>query len=105
MDFDHTPTLIDERRLAEMTGRSVRTVQADRLRGRGIPFIRLGRSIRYDLEVVKRYFADHTVATDSGDEQWPAPCARPAPPPRGPPERPHPHLESAERGGTGTEGG
>ena len=70
MSNDHIPTLIDERRLAEITDRSVRTVQADRLRGVGIPYIRLGRSVRYDLTVVREYLATHTVATvaDAGDD-------------------------------------
>lgn len=91
MTYEGAVKLIDEKQLAEITDRSVRTVQADRQRGIGIPYIRLGRSIRYDLEVVKQYLGDHTIATENGDEQWPAPPARPAAPPRGPSERPHPH--------------
>jgi len=38
--------LLDERAVAAITSRAVR-IQKDRISGNGIPFIRLGRSIRY----------------------------------------------------------
>ena len=49
--------LVNERQLAEITSQSVRTLQAQRLRGEGIPFLKLGRSVRYDLEDVDRHLA------------------------------------------------
>ena len=49
--------LVTERQLAEMTSQSIRTLQAQRLRGDGIPYVKLGRSVRYDLEEVKAYLA------------------------------------------------
>ena len=50
--------LLDERQLARMTSQSVRTLQAQRLRGDGIPFVKLGRSVRYDIAEVERYLAE-----------------------------------------------
>lgn len=47
--------LVNERQLAEMTSQSIRTLQAQRLRGDGIPFLKLGRSVRYDVEEVEKY--------------------------------------------------
>jgi hypothetical protein len=42
---------VSERRLSEITGRSVRTLQKDRLLGNGpFPFYRCGRQIAYDLD-------------------------------------------------------
>jgi hypothetical protein len=33
--------------VAYLTGRGLRTLEADRLRGGGIPFLRIGRGVRY----------------------------------------------------------
>jgi len=42
---------VSERRLSEITGRGVRTLQKDRLLGKGpFPFYRLRRQIVYDLD-------------------------------------------------------
>jgi hypothetical protein len=36
-----------------ITGRRVRTLQKDRFFGRGFPFYRIGRQIRYDLNEIR----------------------------------------------------
>ncbi len=45
----NTPSIdhFTERQLAERLRVSVRTLQAQRQRGNGVPFIRFGRAIRY----------------------------------------------------------
>lgn len=42
-----------ERDVERITGRRVRTLQKDRLFGRGFPFYRVGRQIRYDLNEIR----------------------------------------------------
>lgn len=39
--------------MERMTGRKRRTLQKDRCFGRGFPFYRFGRQIRYDLQEVR----------------------------------------------------
>lgn len=46
---------LNERQLAERWGVSVRTLQAARVKGSGVPFVRIGRSVRYRLEDVLAY--------------------------------------------------
>lgn len=58
-------TLLTESQLAERQQRSVRTIQADRLKGGGIPYVKLGRSVRYRLCDVERWEADHIVTSTS----------------------------------------
>lgn len=40
-------TLISDRELSELTGRSRSSLQKDRLTGKGVPFVRIGRLVRY----------------------------------------------------------
>ena len=49
--------LLDDREVAEITGRARSTLQKDRLVGGGIPFVRLGRLIRYRSSDVSAYLA------------------------------------------------
>ncbi len=60
-----TRPLLDERALAELLDVSVRTLQAVRQRGGGIPFIKLGRSVRYDPKVVEQYLRVQTRVSTS----------------------------------------
>jgi predicted DNA-binding transcriptional regulator AlpA len=39
--------LLDETEISKLLGRSVATLQKDRLRGNGPPFIKVGRLVRY----------------------------------------------------------
>jgi hypothetical protein len=63
-----TSPLWDEHTLAKVLDRSVRTLQAERQRGTGIPFLKLGRSVRYDPNVVERYLRAQTRASTSQTE-------------------------------------
>lgn len=53
--------LIDEREAARRLGVSVRTLQSWRLRREGPPFVKLGRSIRYDPAVLERHIRAATI--------------------------------------------
>ena len=59
---DHTAgaaidPLLDDKEVARIIGRARSTLQEDRLVGGGIPFVRLGRLIRYRSSDVSAYLA------------------------------------------------
>lgn len=52
---DRSLPRLNEKQLADRWGVSVRTLQAARVKGSGVPFVRIGRSVRYRLEDVLAY--------------------------------------------------
>lgn len=58
-------TLLDERQLAELLNVPVRTLQAQRQRGTGIPFVKIGRLVRYEASNVSEYLKGHLRASTS----------------------------------------
>jgi hypothetical protein len=55
MPRDNGLPRLNEKQLAERWGVSIRTLQAARVKGSGVPFVRIGRSVRYRLEDVLAY--------------------------------------------------
>ena len=55
--------LLDEYEVEARTGRKVNTLRSDRSRRRGIPFIRIGRSVKYDEADVERFIDAGRVET------------------------------------------
>ena len=45
--LDTLPPVLDENELSPVIRRAVSTIQKDRLIGGGVPFIRIGRQVRY----------------------------------------------------------
>ncbi|MHA2231087.1 MAG: helix-turn-helix transcriptional regulator [Candidatus Hodarchaeales archaeon] len=56
---------VNERVVADLTGRSVQTLRNDRYLRRGIPFIKMGRSVRYELADVMEYVRQNKVKTEA----------------------------------------
>ncbi len=52
---------ISENEVAEITGRAVGTLRNDRYYHRGLPYVKLGRSVKYKLEDVIAYMDERTV--------------------------------------------
>ena len=50
-----------ETQLAKRWNKSVKTLQADRWKGTGVSFLKLGRSVRYRLSDIVAYESSHTV--------------------------------------------
>jgi hypothetical protein len=42
-----TVRYLNEKQVAEITGRSLQTLRNDRFKGQGIPYVKVGRSVRY----------------------------------------------------------
>lgn len=53
--------LIDENEVAKICGRSVHTLRQDRHANRGIPYIRLGRSVRYLVQDIENYLIANRI--------------------------------------------
>jgi predicted DNA-binding transcriptional regulator AlpA len=57
---DHAPRmelLVSDRELARLIGRSRSSIQKDRLTGNSIPFVRIGRLVRYRLSDIQAWLA------------------------------------------------
>lgn len=59
IDLSHLPVFMNAEQLAPAIGVTVGSLAQDRHRNRGIPYIRMGRRIRYVRAEVARYLAAH----------------------------------------------
>ncbi len=59
--FAFSEALWDTETTAKFIGKSSKSLEADRLKGVGIPYIRLGRAVRYDPAVVRAYLTKKTI--------------------------------------------
>jgi predicted DNA-binding transcriptional regulator AlpA len=61
--------LIDEAEVSKAIRRSIPTLQKDRLRGNGPPFIKIGRLVRYSPSAVQAWLDDQVrrSTTDPGE--------------------------------------
>jgi hypothetical protein len=57
--------LKDESFVADFTGRSVASLRRDRLAGAGIPYIKIGRLVRYDMRDIEAYLQRYKRSTIS----------------------------------------
>ncbi|MBF9029879.1 DNA-binding protein [Rhodobacterales bacterium HKCCE3408] len=55
------PRLLTPREAAEALGKSEKWLEADRHAGPSIPFVRIGRSVRYRAEVIRDVVLRHEV--------------------------------------------
>ena len=55
---------INEHEVAKITGRALSTLRNERSRNEGIPYIKIGRSVRYDLADVICFMDSHKIMTN-----------------------------------------
>jgi len=55
---------ITEKEVSGITGRALPTLRNDRHRCRGIPYVKLGKSVRYCLEDVLQYMESRKINTE-----------------------------------------
>jgi hypothetical protein len=61
--------LLSEDAVAQLTGRSTSTLQKDRVAGTGIPYVKIGRQVRYrEVDVAAFCAARVRVATSAPDQ-------------------------------------
>lgn len=56
---------ITDKALSDLSGRAVQTIRNDRFLGQGFPYVKLGRSIRYDLDECIEIMEESKIATSS----------------------------------------
>jgi hypothetical protein len=56
---------INEKRVSEITGLALPTLRNDRSTQRRIPFVKIGRAVRYSLEDVIHFMESHKIRTDA----------------------------------------
>ena len=61
----HSTQYIDEREVSRITGRALPTLRNDRHRGQGIPYSKIGRSVRYSLSDVITFMESRKIQTAS----------------------------------------
>lgn len=54
-----------ENQVFEITGKAVQTLRNDRCKGVGIPYYKVGRSVRYRLDHVLAFMEAHRVEVDN----------------------------------------
>lgn len=59
-----TDVYLTDTQVAQITGRAKSTLQKDRVRRVGIPYIKIGRTIRYTLKDVHDYMEANRVETE-----------------------------------------
>jgi predicted DNA-binding transcriptional regulator AlpA len=59
--------LLSDRDLSRVTGRSRSALQKDRLKGDGVPFVKLGRLVRYRLSDVQSWLATRPTFRSTSD--------------------------------------
>lgn len=56
--------LLDEKQTSSTIKRAVQTLRNDRHNNRGLPYIKIGRSVRYSLEDIEKYIAARKIETE-----------------------------------------
>ena len=58
------PQYLTENDVSKITGVALSTLRNNRSKGRGIPYIKIGRSVRYGLEDVIEFMEIHKIETE-----------------------------------------
>jgi len=58
-----TAKYLNEVMVADMTGRALSTLRNERAKCQGIPYVKIGRSVRYNLQDVIDFMEAHKVET------------------------------------------
>lgn len=57
------PIYITEKEVSALTGRAIQTLRNDRFKGTGFPYIKLGKSVRYDKREIISIMENSKVET------------------------------------------
>ena len=55
---------LNEKNVSSITGRALSTLRNERSRGSGIPYIKIGRSVRYKLQDVVEFMEARKIITN-----------------------------------------
>jgi hypothetical protein len=68
MEAKTSARYLNEVQVADMTGRALSTLRNERARNEGIPYIKIGRSVRYDLIDVIGFMDAHKIMTQGSPQ-------------------------------------
>ncbi len=54
-------TLLTEEEVSQMTKLSLSTLRAHRQKGKGLPYVKIGKAVRYRMSDILEYIEKHTV--------------------------------------------
>lgn len=54
---------IDEKEVSKITGRALSTLRNERFMGKGIPYVKVGRSVRYRIDDVIAFMETFRIET------------------------------------------
>lgn len=60
---DQIDKLLTQQQVVEWTGMSSAWFEMSRFKGTGMPYVKIGRSVRYRTSDVQRWINDHLVGT------------------------------------------
>ncbi|ORB87514.1 hypothetical protein B1987_13735 [Mycobacterium kansasii] len=63
--MDSLPALMTTAEVAEFIRASKQSLDQDRYLGRGLPYVRIGRKIRYERAAVLKFLADNRISGDA----------------------------------------
>lgn len=63
----HNKQYLTEQQVSALTAIAVKTLQGMRVKGNGIPFIKVGRLVRYDLAKIHEFMNQQTKTSTSQD--------------------------------------
>lgn len=63
MALQQTDILVSQQQAMQLTGMSSAWFEMSRHKGTGIPYVKIGRAVRYRLQDIRQFVADHYVAT------------------------------------------
>jgi hypothetical protein len=69
MEAKVTARYLNEVQVSDMTGRALSTLRNERARNEGIPYIKIGRSVRYDIIDVIGFMDAHKIMTQCSLQQ------------------------------------
>ena len=61
---EELPRFLTEKEVARMTGLALSTLRNTRFQCRGLPYIKIGRAVRYDLRDVVRYMESRKITPE-----------------------------------------
>lgn len=64
MSSKNLDNLINEKAAAKILDKGVQSLRNDRHLCKGIPYIKIGRSVRYSLEDINRYIDDNRITPE-----------------------------------------
>ncbi len=67
--MENLPQYVNEKKVSAITGRALPTLRNDRHNSRGIPYCKIGRSVRYALADVITYMESRKIVPENNSHE------------------------------------